>query len=406
MAIRFHRETLPNGLTVLAEVDPTAATAAVGFFVRTGTRDERPEEMGVSHFLEHMVFKGSERRGPVETSAELDDLGLDHNAFTSHEMTVYYAAGLPESIGPAVEVLADILRPALRDADFEEERGVILEEIAMYEDQPAWVLMEAAQERYFHGHPLGFRVLGTKDTISRLPREAMVRYARDRYASDSIVVAAAGRLEFGEVLEKVGRACGSWRPSGATREHPRLVPGTGDFEIRRPKLSAAYGTMLVPAVDLRDPRRYAAMLVAHVLGDGDGSRLFWALVEPGLAEHADAGFDPHDGLGEIVVQWTCDPEANEEVEAVVRRELASFAGSLREEDLLRARAKVATAVTLAGERPSGRMHRLGASWLVHREHRPLEAELARIEAVDLRQMREYLDQMPLVPRLAGRLLPE
>ena len=118
MAIQYHRDVLPNGLTLLAETDPSAATAAVGFFVRTGTRDERPEEMGVSHFLEHMVFKGSERRGPVEVSAELDDLGLDHNAFTSHEMTVYYASGLPESILAGTEVLADILRPALRTADF------------------------------------------------------------------------------------------------------------------------------------------------------------------------------------------------------------------------------------------------------------------------------------------------
>lgn len=276
----------------------------------------------------------------------------------------------------------------------------------MYEDQPAWVLMEAAQERYFHGHPLGFRVLGTKDTISRLPREAMQRYLLDRYASDSIVVAAAGRVDFGEIRERVGRACGSWRPSGAARAHPAFVAGEGEFSLRRPKLAAAYGTMLVPAVDLRDPRRYAAMLVAHVLGDGDGSRLFWALVEPGLAEHAEAGFDPHDGVGEIVVQWTCDPEANEEVEEVLRRELAAFAASLREEDLLRARAKVATAVTLAGERPGGRMHRLGASWLVHREHRPLEAELARIEATSLRDLHEYLEQLPLRPRLVGRLLPE
>ncbi|MHC4833934.1 MAG: M16 family metallopeptidase, partial [Planctomycetota bacterium] len=169
MAIQYHHDVLPNGLTVLAETDPAAATAAVGFFVRTGARDERPEEMGVSHFLEHMVFKGSETRGPVEVSGELDDLGLEHNAFTSHEMTVYYASGLPESILQGTEVLADILRPALRDADFEEERGVILEEIAMYADQPYWVLMEEAGARYFRNHPLGFRVLGTTETISKLP---------------------------------------------------------------------------------------------------------------------------------------------------------------------------------------------------------------------------------------------
>ncbi|MFZ9692139.1 MAG: M16 family metallopeptidase, partial [Phycisphaerales bacterium] len=397
---------LPNGLTLLAETDPSAATAAVGFFVRTGTRDERPEEMGVSHFLEHMVFKGSDRRGPVETSEELDDLGLDHNAFTSHEMTVYYASGLPESILQGAEVLADILRPALREADFEEERGVILEEIAMYADQPYWVLMEEAGERYFRNHPLGFRVLGTTETISKLPVEAMRRYFALRYASDSVAVAAAGNVDFAEFRERVAAACSSWTPSGAKREHPALAPGSGDFTLRRPELAAAYGVMQMPAVDLLDPRRYEASLVAQILGDSEGSRLFWSLVETGLAEQADASFDPRDGVGEMSVHWVCDPEAHEEVEAVVRRELAAFSESLTDEDLVRSRAKVATSVTLAGERPSGRMHRLGANWTVGREYSTLEEELARIERVTLRSLHEYLEAFPLVPRMTGRLLPE
>ncbi|MGA1392546.1 MAG: M16 family metallopeptidase, partial [Phycisphaerales bacterium] len=397
---------LPNGLTLLAETDPSAATAAVGFFVRTGTRDERPEEMGVSHFLEHMVFKGSERRGPVETSEELDDLGLEHNAFTSHEMTVYYASGLPESILQGADVLADILRPALREADFEEERGVILEEIAMYADQPYWVLMEEAGERYFRNHPLGFRVLGTTETISKLPVEAMRRYFALRYASDSVAVAAAGNVDFAEFRERVAAACSSWTPSGAKREHPALAPGSGDFTLRRPELAAAYGVMQMPAVDLLDPRRYEASLVAQILGDSEGSRLFWSLVETGLAEQADASFDPRDGVGEMSVHWVCDPEAHEEVEAVVRRELAAFSESLTDEDLVRSRAKVATSVTLAGERPSGRMHRLGANWTVGREYSTLEEELARIERVTLRSLHEYLEAFPLVPRMTGRLLPE
>ncbi|MGA0172412.1 MAG: M16 family metallopeptidase [Phycisphaerales bacterium] len=406
MAIQYHRDVLPNGLTLLAETDPSAATAAVGFFVRTGTRDERPEEMGVSHFLEHMVFKGSDRRGPVETSEELDDLGLDHNAFTSHEMTVYYASGLPESILQGAEVLADILRPALREADFEEERGVILEEIAMYADQPYWVLMEEAGERYFRNHPLGFRVLGTTETISKLPVEAMRRYFALRYASDSVAVAAAGNVDFAEFRERVAATCSSWTPSGVKREHPALAPGSGDFTLRRPELAAAYGVMQMPAVDLLDPRRYEASLVAQILGDSEGSRLFWSLVETGLAEQADASFDPRDGVGEMSVHWVCDPEAHEEVEAVVRRELAAFSESLTDEDLVRSRAKVATSVTLAGERPSGRMHRLGANWTVGREYSTLEEELARIERVTLRSLHEYLEAFPLVPRMTGRLLPE
>lgn len=276
----------------------------------------------------------------------------------------------------------------------------------MYADQPYWVLMEEAGERYFRNHPLGFRVLGTTETISKLPVEAMRRYFALRYASDSVAVAAAGNVDFAEFRERVAAACSSWSPSGAKREHPALAPGSGDFTLRRPELAAAYGVMQMPAVDLLDPRRYEASLVAQILGDSEGSRLFWSLVETGLAEQADASFDPRDGVGEMSVHWVCDPEAHEEVEAVVRRELAAFAGSLTDEDLVRSRAKVATSVTLAGERPSGRMHRLGANWTVGREYATLEEELARIERVTLRSLHEYLEAFPLVPRMTGRLLPE
>ncbi|MHC4833215.1 MAG: M16 family metallopeptidase, partial [Planctomycetota bacterium] len=188
--------------------------------------------------------------------------------------------------------------------------------------------------------------------------------------------------------------------------HPPLDPGSGEFTLHRPGLSAAYGVMQMPAVDRLDPRRYEASLVAQILGDHEGSRLFWALVETGLAEQADASFDPHDGVGEMSVHWVCEPEANDEVESIIRREFARFAESLDEEDLLRSRAKVATAVTLAGESPSGRMHRLGANWTVGREYSTLEDELARIEAVTLASLREYLEAFPLEARMTGRLLPE
>ena len=160
-----------------------------------------------------------------------------------------------------------------------------------------------------------------------------------------------------------------------------------------------------PTASCRCPP-WIVSLVAQILGDHEGSRLFWSLVETGLAEQADASFDPHDGVGEMSVHWVCEPEANDEVESIIRREFARFAESLDEEDLLRSRAKVATAVTLAGESPSGRMHRLGANWTVGREYSTLEEELARIEAVTLDGLREYLEAFPLEARMTGRLLPE
>ena len=141
-AVEFRQEVLPNGLTIQAEVVPGALTAAAGFFFRTGARDEDPAVMGVSHFLEHMMFKGTETRTAEDVNREFDDLGANHNAFTSAEQTAYYAHVPFDALDPALEILADILRPSLRTADFDEEKQVILEEIAMYDDQPFWVLYE------------------------------------------------------------------------------------------------------------------------------------------------------------------------------------------------------------------------------------------------------------------------
>ena len=166
MAVNFQKHTLPNGLTVLAEVAPEAHTAAVGFFVKAGARDETGELMGVSHFLEHMMFKGTARRTADDVNREFDEIGADYNAFTSHEQTVYYAHVLPEFLPRAVDLLGDMLRPALRTDDFDMEKNVILEEIGMYDDRPEWVLQDRLLEEYFRGHPLGYRVLRTRASTS------------------------------------------------------------------------------------------------------------------------------------------------------------------------------------------------------------------------------------------------
>ena len=142
MSVTFRKTTLDNGLTIIAEVDPNAYTTAAGFWISTGARDEEPSQMGVSHFLEHMMFKGSDNRSAEQVNRDFDDLGAINNAFTSAEMTAYWIHLLPEHLGRGISVLADILRPALRQSDFDSEKQVILEEIAMYEDQPFWVLYE------------------------------------------------------------------------------------------------------------------------------------------------------------------------------------------------------------------------------------------------------------------------
>ena len=195
MAVEFKQATLANGLNVVAEVDPSAHTAAIGFFVKTGARDEDPAVMGVSHFLEHMMFKGTDTRSAEQVDKDFDDIGADHNAYTSGEMTAFWAHALPEHLPRTEEILSDILRPALREKDFDDEKSVILEEIAMYEDQPFWVLFERVMEAYFRTHPMAHRVLGTRDTIESMQCRQMQTYFAQRYAPDNTVVAMAGGLD-------------------------------------------------------------------------------------------------------------------------------------------------------------------------------------------------------------------
>src|ERR671935_2010476 len=181
----FHQHTLPNGLQIIGETSLSARSVAVGFFVRTGARDETPEVSGVTHFLEHMVFKGTPRRSAFEVNRDFDRIGADYNAYTSEENTVFHAAVLPEYVPQAVDILADILRPSLRDDDFDMEKKVIIEEIGMYDDQPTWSAYDNAKRIYFAEHPLGNSILGTAESITALTRDQMHAYFERRYVAQN-----------------------------------------------------------------------------------------------------------------------------------------------------------------------------------------------------------------------------
>jgi predicted Zn-dependent peptidase len=405
MAVEFKHARLPNGLNVVAEVIPEAHSAAIGFFVKTGARDESHEVMGVSHFLEHMMFKGTARRSAEEVDRDFDDLGADHNAFTTAEMTAFYAHCLPEHLPRAQEILSDILRPALRPADFDAEKSVILEEIAMYNDYPFWVLYERALEVFYGQHTLSHRVLGTKDTITRLTREQMLAYFTHRYSADNTVLAAAGRIDFDAMLAQLSRECGGWNTTRASRDARPAVPARERFAMNSESVKRHYMIMLAPAPAQKDDRRYPAAMLTQILGDGEGSRLHWALIETGLADEAQSQYEGRDHAGEFVVYASCTPENAAAVEQVIDSEINALVDSLTEDDLERTRSKIATGATMHGELPSGRMTRLGRMWLSRGEYRSLEVEVARINAVTMDDLREVARAFPLQPWVVGSLAP-
>ncbi|MCC6425443.1 MAG: insulinase family protein [Phycisphaerales bacterium] len=405
MAFSFHHARLPNGLTVIAEVDPSAHTAASGFFVKTGARDEDPVVMGVSHFLEHMMFKGTEELTADDINRAFDDRGAKNNAYTTTEMTCFYAQCLPEHLSHVNMMLAKMLRPALRNSDFDTEKGVILEEIAMYRDNPFWVLYEEAVARYYGEHRLGHRVLGTSETITALQRDLMLGYFRSRYSADNTVVALAGKMDFDECVKQITDLCGGWQVTGAARDSARPAAQRGEFTLRDAKVSRAYMIAMAPGPAIDDERRYAAALLAQILGASDNSRLHWSIIETGIAEEAQASFDARDGTGEYIIYASGDPERADEIWSHTQRELDGLIGSITQDDLERLRNKFATAATLGGERPHDRMHRLGRLWLHLGEYRPLERELDRINAVTLDELRDVYKAFPIRPTMVGRLLP-
>lgn len=405
MTVTFKETTLENGLTVIAEVDDQAESAAAGFFVKTGARDEKPANMGVSHFLEHMMFKGTEQRAAEDVDRDFDALGATHNAFTTSELTAFWVHTLPDHLADATEVLTDIMRPSIRQGDFDDEKKVILEEIAMYADQPVWVLYERAMEVYYGEHPLSHRVLGTNDTVTDMKRDEMVAYFENRYSADNTVLALAGAVDFDAAVAQARDLCRNWKRTDTARAFPAITPATERFSLTRDTVGRHYVMMLSPAPGLSDPMRYPSAMLAHVLGGHDGSRLHWAMIETGLCDEAIAEYDGRDGTGEYVAYCSCSPDDAEKAEAVLCEQMEKLVDSLEDDDLVRARSKIATGITLQGELPGGRMRRLGQLWTYLGTYRSLEEELDRVESITIDDLRAAAEQYPITARVVGTLSP-
>ncbi len=392
----FLRHTLANGLTLIGEKSPSARSVSVGFFVRTGARDETPEVSGVSHFLEHMVFKGTPRRTALDVNRDFDKIGASYNAFTSEENTVFYAAVLPEYLPQAVDILADILRPSLREEDFEVEKNVIIEEIGMYDDQPMWCAYDRAKKAYFADHPLGNSVLGTAESIRGLKRDQMHAYYNRRYVAPNITVAVAGNFDWQECVRLIEKHCGAWPNGKAPRKGVRPAKARDSFQVvPKDKVQQEHVFLISPAPAADASLRHAADVLALILGDDTGSRLHWSLVDPGYADSADVSFHDYQGTGSFFTALSCNPEATQKNLSILRgvyRQVQQDGVST--EELAQAKSKVLSRVVRASERPMGRMQALGMSWTYLGKYRSMDDELQAFEAVTLKKIRQVLDRYP------------
>lgn len=392
----FHQAELDNGLTIIGEENPKSHSVALAFFVKTGSRDEFQNESGVSHFLEHMIFKGTKKRDAFAVNNDLDRIGSSPNAFTSEELTVFYASCLPEFRGECQNILSDILRPALRAEDFEMEKKVILEEIGMYEDQPSDMIHDYSRKLYFGDHPLGNSILGSTNSIKALTKNQMLKYFQRRYVASNVVLAASGNFNFNDLEKDAIRWCGRWPSGSSPRTEIRQTPGTDGVEVRHDKRThLEHVVLMTQAPPASSPLRFAADLVAMIVGDSTGSRLYWDMVDPGHAESASFYYREYEGTGVYSVNYSCPPGKTQKNLERVKTILKSIQlEGPTQDELEKARIKMLSRMVRSSEKPMSRLLSIGTQWTFLNKCFSVFEEMEKYKKVNDHQIRQVLDRYP------------
>ncbi len=407
------RTVLPSGLRVLTEYVPGVRSTAIGVWVGVGSRDEAPAVAGASHYLEHLLFKGTPKRSALEISAALEAVGGELNAFTTREHTCYYARVLDEDLPLAVDVVSDMVTASLlRDADVDAERGVILEEIAMHEDDPADLVHDVFSGAVLGDGPLGRPVLGTTASIQGLARDEIDAYYRERYVPSATVVAVSGALDHDAALASVlkawesagGHASADPQPMRAGQRRPH--PGAG-IRVSRRSSEQAHLVLGTAGVSRHDERRYALGLLSSALGEGMSSRLFQEVREKrGLAYSVYSFTSHYADTGLFGVYAGVAPRRAKEVLQLCREQLdAVAADGITDEELARAKGQARGSIALGLEDTGARMSRLGKSELAQGEVISVDETLARIDAVTPEQVRRVAADLLGQPLSLGAVGP-
>ena len=412
----FHREdpmeftdtTTGDGIRVVTETMPSMRSVALGLWFRVGSRDEDAASYGCSHFLEHLLFKGTARRSARDIAEALDGIGGEANAFTSRELTCFYARVLDRDLPLALDVLADMVRGA-RNApeDVEAERAVVLEEIHMSLDTPDDLVMTHLSELAFDAHPLGLETLGSEASIAGMDRDTIHDWFTSRYRAEDLVVTVAGDVDHDQVVKLVEEQLGDLgRPgSGATpRTHPPALPA-GRVRVRQRPTEQAHLAVAAPGVDVHDLRRPALRLASTVLGEGMSSRLFQEVREArGLAYTVFSFLGSFTDAGIVGAYVGTTPGRLHEAADVLRHELVHLADTLTVEEVERARSALTGGMVLGLEDPASRMMRLGTLAMTDRPLRTVDEAIARLDAVTLDEVADAA-RLFAAPRVAAVVGP-
>jgi predicted Zn-dependent peptidase len=395
--------TLESGLRVVTERMSSVRSAALGFYIGAGSRGERVEEAGLSHFLEHMLFKGTERYASAEIDQLFDEMGAELNAGTDKEGTTVYARLLDQHLPRAFDVMADMVwRPAFRDVD--PEREVVLEEIAMYEDDPQDTVFDVLGLSVFGDHPLGRPIIGRAPVIRDTSVDEIAAFHARRYVPSSVVIAAAGSVEHDQIVELAERTLRGLR-AGESAPVPEAAPQLPQAQVRfqRKDTEQVHVCLGAPGLARGDDRRFAVRVLDAVFGGLSSSRLFQAVREErGLAYSVYSFSGQYTDTGQIGLYVGTRPDNLADAMQVVASELDRLRRELvSPEELVRARENVKARVILALESSSARMNRLGASTLYDLPLVDADELMAKVDAVSMDELRELVDELWEPERLSA-----
>ena len=385
-AVRVTR--LPNGLVVVSETMPRVETVSFGAYVSAGTRNETAAENGVSHFLEHMAFKGTDKRDAAAIAREIENVGGHLNAYTAREQTAYYCKVLKEDLGLAADIIGDILtHSTFIPEELERERGVILQEIGQANDTPDDIIFDHFQSTAYPGQPMGRPTLGTEDVIKRMKREALTGYMQHHYGPERMVVAAAGALEHEAMLDLV---------QAHFRDLPQVAPPPpepsryvgGEFREER-DLDQVHIVLGFPSTGYKDRLHYPTLLLSTLLGGGMSSRLFQEIREKrGLVYSIYSFAHPFEDGGVFAVYAGTGEKEAEELMPVTLDELRKVQTTVTQDELDRAKAQLRASLLMSLESTGSRTEQLARQIQVHGRVIPVEETKAKIAAVTIEQVQE------------------
>ncbi|HEX2273506.1 MAG TPA: pitrilysin family protein [Acidimicrobiales bacterium] len=386
---------LENGIHVVTEWMPGSHSVSIGYWVDAGSRDEETPIAGASHFLEHLLFKGTATRSAREIAESIEAVGGDMNAFTTKEYTSFYTRLLDEDLELGLDILSDIMwAPAFRPEEIEAERQVILEEILMHEDEPSDLVHELFNDALFPGHPLGRPVLGDRSTITAMTRDAIAGYFEAQYRPESIVVAAAGNVDHDRVVAGVEKRFAGRPGARPPRHRPPLPPPTPVVVHNRPT-EQAHLVVGTRALDRGDDDRFALSVLNQVLGGGMSSRLFQEIREKrGLVYSVYSYRAGYLESGALAIYAGTSPGRAEEVLELIGKELDRLVDAdVSDRELTVAKGHVKGSLALSLEDSAGRMSRIGRSQLVHGKVMTFDELVARTEAVTVDDLRRVTERV-------------